>query len=132
MCEIIQGRRVRDVEVLERIADGLGMPRGWMRLGPGEEGPSAGKEVAEDVKRRALISATAAAALGRVAPGPGEPTGLPLQAGAVALAAGYVSCAGRGGGYWAAAWGGAVLRRAGRSVWCCCGAVLAVDAGACD
>ncbi|MGH3756122.1 MAG: helix-turn-helix domain-containing protein, partial [Pseudonocardiaceae bacterium] len=81
VCEILQGRRVRDVEVLERIADGLGVPRGWMRLGPGEEGRSAGKEVAEDVKRRALISATAVAALGQVAPGSGEPSGLPLPTG---------------------------------------------------
>ncbi|MGH3754686.1 MAG: hypothetical protein ACRDRP_18710 [Pseudonocardiaceae bacterium] len=74
VCEILQGRRVRDVEVLERIADELGVPRGWMRLCPGEDGPSAGKEVAEDVKRRVLISTTAAAPLGWVAPGSGEPT----------------------------------------------------------
>ncbi|MGH3808378.1 MAG: helix-turn-helix domain-containing protein [Pseudonocardiaceae bacterium] len=81
VCEILQGRRVRDVEVLERIADGLGVPRGWMRLGSGEDGRSAGQEVAEDVKRRALISATAVAALGQVVPGSGEPSGLPLPTG---------------------------------------------------
>jgi hypothetical protein len=32
VCEILKGRQVRDVWVLERIADGLGVPRAWMGL----------------------------------------------------------------------------------------------------
>jgi antitoxin component HigA of HigAB toxin-antitoxin module len=32
VSEIVNGRTVRDVTVLERIADGLGIPRAWMRL----------------------------------------------------------------------------------------------------
>ncbi|MGH3687199.1 MAG: helix-turn-helix domain-containing protein [Pseudonocardiaceae bacterium] len=76
VSEILQGRRVRDVEVLERIADGLGVPRGWMRLGYVEEElatPSAGKEVDEDMKRRALIATTTVAVLGQALPGMGKP-----------------------------------------------------------
>lgn len=52
VCEIVQGRRVRDVGVLERIADGLGVPRAWMGLSYGEQepdSPSAEGDVDEDV-----------------------------------------------------------------------------------
>ncbi|MDQ3765656.1 MAG: hypothetical protein M3460_30875 [Actinomycetota bacterium] len=82
------GRRVRDVEVLERIADGLGVPRAWLRLGYGEDEPgasSAEEEVDEQVKRRALITTATGVALGQVA-GLGElaevalPTGRSLPA----------------------------------------------------
>jgi len=68
VSEILKGRKVRDVWVLERIADGLGVPRAWMGLSYGEEGPdtpSAEEEVDEDVRRRALLAATSAAALGQ-------------------------------------------------------------------
>ncbi len=84
---IVQGRQVRDVWVLERIADGLGIPRAWMRLGYGEDeagASSAEEEVDEDVKRRALITTATGVALGQVVPGLGEftevalPTGAPL------------------------------------------------------
>ncbi|MBV9143069.1 MAG: helix-turn-helix transcriptional regulator [Pseudonocardiales bacterium] len=54
-----KGRRVRDVEVLERIADGLGVPRGWLGVGYGEgalDASPAEEEVKEVVKRRALIT----------------------------------------------------------------------------
>jgi transcriptional regulator with XRE-family HTH domain len=53
-----KGRRVRDVEVLERIADGLGVPRGWLGVGYGEGAPDASpaEEVDEAVKRRALMT----------------------------------------------------------------------------
>ena len=79
MSEIIAGRQVRDVLVLERIADGLGVPRGWMRLGYGENRPATPpEEVDEDVKRRALLAATTAAALGQVVQGLGEFTELAL------------------------------------------------------
>jgi transcriptional regulator with XRE-family HTH domain len=72
---IVQGRQVRDVGVLERIADGLGAPRAWMRLGYGEDepgAPSAQEEMDEDVKRRALLAATTTAALGQLVAGLGE------------------------------------------------------------
>ncbi|MCA1704420.1 MAG: helix-turn-helix domain-containing protein [Actinobacteria bacterium] len=32
VCEIVKGRTVQHVTVLERIADGLGIPRGYIRL----------------------------------------------------------------------------------------------------
>jgi transcriptional regulator with XRE-family HTH domain len=88
VSEILKGRQVRDVWVLERIADGLGVPRAWMRLGYGEDEPGASptEEVGQDeeMKRRALLAATTAAALGQVVQGLGEftevalPTGQPL------------------------------------------------------
>ncbi|MGH3821832.1 MAG: helix-turn-helix domain-containing protein [Pseudonocardiaceae bacterium] len=76
VCEIANGRQVRDVWVLERIADGLGIPRAWMGLSYGDQepdSPSAEKDVDEDMKRRALLAATSAAALGQVLQGLGEP-----------------------------------------------------------
>jgi transcriptional regulator with XRE-family HTH domain len=77
VCEILKGRQVRDVWVLERIADGLGAPRAWMGLGYGEEGSdarSADEDLDEEMKRRALIAAATAVALGQLAPGVvGEP-----------------------------------------------------------
>ncbi len=84
VSEIRKGRQVRDVEVLERIADGFGIPRHWMGLGYGEDGPdspSAQKDVDEDMKRRALITATTVAALGKMMPGLGEPIELALPTG---------------------------------------------------
>ncbi|HKR52116.1 MAG TPA: helix-turn-helix transcriptional regulator, partial [Pseudonocardiaceae bacterium] len=47
VSDILRGRRVRDVMVLERIVDGLGVPRAWMRLAgvAGSEGGSYGGEV---------------------------------------------------------------------------------------
>jgi transcriptional regulator with XRE-family HTH domain len=84
VCEILKGRKVRDVWVLERIADGLGIPRARMGLSYGEQGPdpsSVEQEVDEEVKRRALLAATSAAALGHVVPGPGEPIKLALPTG---------------------------------------------------
>jgi transcriptional regulator with XRE-family HTH domain len=81
VSEIIRGRQVRDVTVLERIADGLGLPRARLGVSYGEKAPeasSAEEEVDEDVKRRALIATTSAAALGEVLLGLGEPIGLAL------------------------------------------------------
>jgi len=70
---IRQGRQVRDVWVLERIADGLGVPRAWMHLGYGEEKPGASSaQEDEEMKRRALLAATTTAALGQVVAGLGE------------------------------------------------------------
>ncbi|MBV8540023.1 MAG: hypothetical protein JO063_12455 [Pseudonocardiales bacterium] len=76
MGEIIKDRQVLNVWVLERIADGLGIPRAWMGLSYGEEGPEAPSietEVSEDMQRRALIAATLAAAVGQAVQGVGEP-----------------------------------------------------------
>ncbi|MGH3809136.1 MAG: hypothetical protein ACRDRU_21430 [Pseudonocardiaceae bacterium] len=68
VSEITKGRTVRDVWVLERIADGLGVPRAWMGLGYGERAPDplpAGVEVDGDRQRRALVAMASAAALGQ-------------------------------------------------------------------
>jgi transcriptional regulator with XRE-family HTH domain len=79
------GRQVRDVEVLERIADRLEVPRAWMGLSYGEEQPdtpSAGDEVNENMRRRALITATMGTALGQVVQCPlGELAKLALPTG---------------------------------------------------
>jgi hypothetical protein len=75
VCEILKGRKVRDVWVLERIADGLGISRARMGLSYGDDGPdtpSVEKDVDEDMKRRALLSA----ALDQAFLGLGEPTEL--------------------------------------------------------
>ncbi|MGH3833750.1 MAG: helix-turn-helix domain-containing protein, partial [Pseudonocardiaceae bacterium] len=48
VCEILQGRQVLNVRVLERIADGLGIPRARLGVSYGEQAPdtpSANKEV---------------------------------------------------------------------------------------
>ena len=81
--DILKGRKVRDVWVLERITDGLGISRARMGLSYGEQGPdsSSVEEVDEAVKRRAVIAATSAAALGQAFLGLGElalPTGQAL------------------------------------------------------
>jgi transcriptional regulator with XRE-family HTH domain len=79
VCAIITGRQVRDVHVLERIADGLGVPRAWMGLSYGEDrldSPPVGEEVDEEMKRRAVLAALSAAALGQVVHGLGEQIGV--------------------------------------------------------
>jgi transcriptional regulator with XRE-family HTH domain len=81
VSEILRGRRVQNVWVLERIADGLGIPRARIGLSYGEQEPdssSVEQEVDEKVKRRALI----AAALGQTLVGlRGEPIQLALPTG---------------------------------------------------
>ncbi|MGH3755508.1 MAG: helix-turn-helix domain-containing protein [Pseudonocardiaceae bacterium] len=70
VSEILKGRRVRDVTVLERIADGLEVPRAAMRVSGGPEGAYPGKdavtespeEVAEMYRR--VLLAGAGVALG--------------------------------------------------------------------
>ncbi len=60
VCEILGGRQVLNVRVLERIADGLGIPRARMGLSYGETGPDPApiaQEVNEAVKRRILLAA---------------------------------------------------------------------------
>jgi transcriptional regulator with XRE-family HTH domain len=103
VSEIIHGgRQVRDVTVLERIADGLGVPRPFLRLlthAPGEDGAySEGATVAEPVEemsaemlRRHLLALGGVTAFGGVIPGLGDfnadlpvpvmPTELPARIG---------------------------------------------------
>lgn len=78
VCEILHGRHVQNVGVLERIADGLGIPRGWMSLGYVEQAPdpAPAQEVDEDVKRRTLFAATSGAALDHVVLDQGKPLAL--------------------------------------------------------
>ncbi|MEO7195874.1 MAG: helix-turn-helix transcriptional regulator [Pseudonocardiaceae bacterium] len=66
VSEIIKGRQVVNILVLERIADGLGVPRAWMGVSFDEEKPSTPpiEEVDGSVKRRTLRTATSTAALG--------------------------------------------------------------------
>ncbi|MGH3820587.1 MAG: hypothetical protein ACRDRE_23125 [Pseudonocardiaceae bacterium] len=84
VCEILQGRQVRDVQVLERIAGGLGIPLAWIRLSDGAgtlDSPPAVAEVDQDRKRRVLLATTTNAALGQAFLGVDElalPAGQPL------------------------------------------------------
>ena len=60
VCAILNGRQVLNVLVLERIADGLGVPRARIGVGYGEKGPDLApvvEEWSEEVKRRILIAA---------------------------------------------------------------------------
>ncbi|MGH7535430.1 MAG: helix-turn-helix domain-containing protein [Gemmatimonadales bacterium] len=82
VCEIIKGRQVLNVRVLERIADGLGIPRARLGVSYGEQAPDtpSAKEVAEAMKRRVLVATTMTAALGQAFQGLPElalPTGQP-------------------------------------------------------
>jgi len=61
--EILHGRQVQTVTVLDRIADGLGVPRDWLGLSYGQRTPQA-SPVGEDGHRRALVAAIATATLG--------------------------------------------------------------------
>ncbi|MGH3910974.1 MAG: helix-turn-helix domain-containing protein [Pseudonocardiaceae bacterium] len=93
VSEIIKGtRRVLAYDLLERICDGLGIPRGLMGLAysPGcEPAPMVGEEVTEEMKRRALLAAGAVALSGRPILGevlhlpapPPTPTPLPSELG---------------------------------------------------
>src|SRR5215470_19248076 len=70
VSEIVNGRPVRSYELLVRIADGLGIQRGWMGLAhdaaslqyvpAGQEDPlrlPTYEEASDEVKRRALLAA---------------------------------------------------------------------------
>lgn len=98
VSEILHGRRVSGYDVLVRIADGLGVPRGWMGLSYGPDGAYCGAagvsdhldgEVTEEMRRRAFLAAAAAAACGSPVlgdalelPAPSEaPTPLPSRLG---------------------------------------------------
>jgi len=74
VSEILKGRRVRDVTVLERIAEGLGIPRELMGISYGKDGAYGGDEVTvtgppegvtDEMLRRHFIAGLASAAFGR-------------------------------------------------------------------
>ncbi|MGH3801521.1 MAG: helix-turn-helix domain-containing protein, partial [Pseudonocardiaceae bacterium] len=96
VSDILKGRKVRDVTVLERIADGLGIPRAWMRLAgvAGSEDGSYGGEgtvadppeesIAEMFRRHLLalgaIAVVGSAVVGELVELPGPvPVALPSQ-----------------------------------------------------
>jgi transcriptional regulator with XRE-family HTH domain len=84
VSEILRGRQVGDVRVLERIADGLGIPRAWLGVSYGEEVPDPSpvqEEVDEEVRRRALLAAASTAVVGQAFLGLGEPVELALPTG---------------------------------------------------
>ena len=58
VSEILAGRQVQSYDVLVRVADCLGVPRGWMGLAYDASSPSvpSDEEVDEDVKRRNLLA----------------------------------------------------------------------------
>jgi transcriptional regulator with XRE-family HTH domain len=81
---ILQGRRVRDVTVLERIVDGLGVPRAFMRLSGGAEGAYSGEgavaessEEVEETHRRVLLANAGVSVVGRPVDKLGELIALP-------------------------------------------------------
>ena len=99
VSEVLAGRRVMAYDVLARIADGFGVPRGLMGLAYDEETartyagdrPSfAGEELTEDMKRRHFLAAASVALWGRPVLGellelptrPETPTPLPSRLGA--------------------------------------------------
>jgi len=73
VSEILKGRQVMAYDVLARIAEGFGIPRGWMGLGYdadtraqlAEDTPPQPEED-EDVKRRNLVANAASIAFGAV------------------------------------------------------------------
>lgn len=98
VSEILAGRRVVGYNVLVRISEGLGIPRGLLGLAYDESvEPAPGEEVGEvdeDMKRRALLAVASAALLGSPVlgevlelPRPATPTPLPSRIGASDVAA---------------------------------------------
>ncbi|MGH4020573.1 MAG: hypothetical protein ACRDT0_15330, partial [Pseudonocardiaceae bacterium] len=80
--DILKGRQVRYADVLERICDGLGVPRGWMRLAYAEDVASntapdglgmTPQEVADAMKRRTVVVTGSVAVFGGAVAGYGEP-----------------------------------------------------------
>ena len=69
VSEIFSGRRVQSYDVLVRVADGLGIPRGMMGLA----GIEVQEEVDEDVERRKLLAIAGAIMFGTPVFGKPEP-----------------------------------------------------------
>ncbi|MBV9012192.1 MAG: helix-turn-helix transcriptional regulator [Pseudonocardiales bacterium] len=90
VSEILRGRQVRDITVLERICDGLGVPRERMRLwgsaeGTGEAYAGNGTDPSEEVDveemlRRVLLAYGGVALVGRPVPKLGGLAALPAPA----------------------------------------------------
>ncbi|MGH3857319.1 MAG: helix-turn-helix domain-containing protein [Pseudonocardiaceae bacterium] len=80
VSEILHGRQVLNIRLLERIADGFGMSRKRMGLSYCEDTPPAAKEVTEPTKRRVLIAAGMTTALRQATHPLVEPVHLALPA----------------------------------------------------
>ncbi|MGH3889776.1 MAG: helix-turn-helix domain-containing protein [Pseudonocardiaceae bacterium] len=80
VSEIINGRQVMAYDVLERIADGLGIPRGHLGLAY-DESTSAppNEEVDENMKRRALLAAGGMVVFGQPVFGTPDPSALTFR-----------------------------------------------------
>ncbi|MGH3885003.1 MAG: helix-turn-helix domain-containing protein, partial [Pseudonocardiaceae bacterium] len=103
VCEIIKGRKVMAYDVLVRIADGLGMPRGYLGLAyaaaggdsayPGGDPSGVVEEVTDDMLRRDVLAKGSVALVGvpvlgkllTSSAGPGE-MGLPSRVGVTDVA----------------------------------------------
>lgn len=70
VSEVLAGRQVHQVKLLERICDGLGVPRGWMGLAYTPEVDSAYREGSppevDDMRRRDLLATASLALFGQV------------------------------------------------------------------
>lgn len=81
VSEVLHGRRVQAYDVLVRIAEGLGVPRGWMGLADssGYAGNPEHPAMDDDMRRRRFLGAASLALLGQTVIG--EAGGLPLLTG---------------------------------------------------
>ncbi|MEO3807503.1 helix-turn-helix transcriptional regulator [Sphaerisporangium sp. B11E5] len=76
ISEILNGRQVMAYDVLVRIADGLGVPRGYMGLayddGPSFAGPEGDPDADDDERVRRLLAHAAQVTIGAVTPETGD------------------------------------------------------------
>ncbi len=74
VSEVLHGRQVQSYDVLARIADGLGVPRGWMGLAYDGGTPTPEREeVDEDMKRRNFLAVVGSIVFGKAVFGEPEP-----------------------------------------------------------
>jgi transcriptional regulator with XRE-family HTH domain/tetratricopeptide (TPR) repeat protein len=81
VSEILAGRRMLAYDVLVRIADGFGIPHGWMGLAYDVDCSSvpSDEEVDEDMKRRALLAAGGLVMFGAPVFGTPDPSALTFR-----------------------------------------------------
>lgn len=81
VSEVRHGRRVQSYDVLVRVAEGLGVPRGWMGLADSNGYADNPEHPAmdDDMRRRRFLGAASLALLGQTVIG--EAGGLPLLTG---------------------------------------------------